>query len=348
MIERFQRYFSFMNCRVPRLTKLELKKIFKGKPIYLLLLGLVLITIVMNTGSNKSYQQEVRIIREPMSERIVRIESGVLVVFEEAFPENFNWREYPLVDEESNPIPENVELYKGFFEDYSDKQIEALTSAGGMFSFSNIIKPGLIVTWIPVFSIVIAVIVFAFEYGSGQYRLIMSRGIRRRDLMWAKASSLVVITFLFSTLLIMTLLITSLIDYNNFGVMKPPDISLVALWDIYWVFLFMFFAYMMVGGVIATVVASPVSAMMTGLVIAVFFPQIFIPGLTPCDDFVMSAVSPLSLGYNFNSLIHLVWYSVEDASCYRSISGSIVGTVAYIVISFTLIQYVFGSKDLKG
>jgi hypothetical protein len=70
--------------------------------------------------------------------------------------------------------------------------------------------------------------------------------------------------------------------------------------------------------------------------------------LTPEDDFFLAALSPVSLGYNFNSLMYYVWQGGQVSSRYRDVIPSVVFPLAYSAVFVSLIYGVFSKKQLRG
>ncbi|MDV2988923.1 MAG: ABC transporter permease subunit [Dehalogenimonas sp.] len=331
-----------------RLWLLELKKIFKGKSFYLVTLLLLLFTVITMAGPGDYYEHQVIATTDRMNEAIAALGADYDLVYSEALPAGFDRSRYPLRDESGNKIPGNVEVYQQMYQEYYQGQIDALTADGAEFSFSSLMSPGKIVPIMPVFAVILGVIVLAMEYNGGVYRLIIGRGVKRGDLMWAKFLALASLALLLATVLVITSFIIGLANYNSLAAAQPPVIDPGAVFEIYWVLFLLLFAYMVFGGVLGTLLASPVPALVAGVVIAFMLSQFFVYGLTPCGDDMLSAISPLTLGYNFNSLTHLLWDSSDKVECYRSVPWAVGMALAYITVMIMFVQANFGHKELKS
>lgn len=331
-----------------RLLRLELRKIFKGKSFYLVTLSLLLFTITTMTGPGDYYEHQVTAITNRMNQAITALTADFGPIYDEALPVGFDRNQYPINDESGNKIPENVEVYQKIYQEYYQGQIDALAAEGGEFSFSNLMAPDRIIPLIPVFAVILGISVFALEYNNGIYRQIIGRGVKRGDLMRGKFLTLASLALLLTTVLLIISFIIGLVNYNSLGAVQPPVIHLEAVFNIYWVLFLLLFAYMVFGGALGTLLASPVPALVAGVVIAFMLSQFFVYGLTPCGDDMLSAISPLTLGYNFNSLTHLLWESSHKVECYRSVPWAVGMVLAYIAVMVTFVQVNFGQKELKS
>jgi hypothetical protein len=128
---------------------------------------------------------------------------------------------------------------------------------------------------------------------------------------------------------------------------------------------------MAMGCLIATLLASPTPAMAIGFVVCII--SLFFINITPGSEGFLSKISPISLAYNFNSLLqNLVFQEAnnivtniasadtttttqinikipsESQEVYRSTSLSVLMILLYTSIYTGLSYYIFGRKELKS
>jgi ABC-type transport system involved in multi-copper enzyme maturation permease subunit len=173
----------------------------------------------------------------------------------------------------------------------------------------------------------------------------VSRGVRRANVMSAKlAASL-------GLALILALVFTIVLTLGSVGAENSGGLGSLTASDLLGVFgvaLLMFTAYMLFGALVGTFFTSSGSAMAIGLVLA-FVSASFYFNLTPEDDFIfLSLFSPVSLGYNFNSLMYYVWRAGEESSRYRDVIPSVAVVLAYSSIFVGFIYGIFSKKQLRG
>src|SRR5690606_7659221 len=131
---------------------------------------------------------------------------------------------------------------------------------------------------IPMLGVALAIGLFAGDYRGG-YRLMISRGVRRSDVMSAKLITAIGLALLLAAVFTVALIIGSLGAENSGGLasLKASDVA-----GIFGVALLMFIAYMLFGGLVGTLITSSGSAMGIGLVLA-FISSSFFFNLTPED-----------------------------------------------------------------
>ncbi len=200
---------------------------------------------------------------------------------------------------------------------------------------------------IPLLAVALSVGLFAGEYRNGAYRLMISRGVKRSNLVSAKMLTLLMLAVALAAVFTATLLLGGLAAVNGLDTGSSAGISLAAVWEIFWIVLLMLIAYMLVGGIVSTILASSGSGMAVGLVLA-FVSATFFFMLTPKDDFFLAAVSPVTLGYNFNSLMYYVWRAGEASDRYRDVLPSLAVVLVYASIYILAVYSVFSKKDLKN
>ncbi len=341
-----------------RLFRIELRKVFKGKTVYAIALVLIFLTAVGMQGLTSGYSRQVSNLEDQHSEIISRIESGIWDIYGVALPEDFNFLDHPIIDDNGQIIQENVELYKSFYREYFQGEIDALTAEGGYYSFSQIAASGArqMASLIPILAVIMSVSLFASEFRGGLYRIIISRGVRRSDLISAKMLTSTTLALLFATILTVALLLGALAAYSSLGLDTPPDVSTAAFSGILGLALLMFFAYMMLGGAVGTLLASSSSAMAIGLVLAFLAGTLFF-NATPCMEGFFGTISPVTLGYNFSSLMHHLWQPIGgiegmvspgQRDCYRDVGIALTLALTYTAAFTGFIYSVFMNKDLKG
>lgn len=332
-----------------RLFRIELRKVFKGKAIYIILLVLLFFAAISTLGLADNYSQEVSNIENHMNDILAEIDAGHLAIYGNALPEDFYFLDYLLVDDNGQIIPENVELYKGFYREYFEAEIAALTGEGGHYSLASMMGNGATQTamLIPLLAVALSVGLFAGEYRNGAYRLMISRGVKRSNLVSAKMLTLLMLAVALAAAFTATLLLGGLAAVNGMDTGSSAGISLTAVWGIFGIVLLMLIAYMLVGGIVSTILASSGSGMAVGLVLA-FVSATFFFMLTPKDEFFLAAISPVTLGYNFNSLMYYIWRAGEASDRYRDVLPSIAVVLVYASIYIMAVYSVFTKKDLKG
>ncbi len=348
-----------------RLFRIELRKVFKGKAIYIILLVLLFFAAIGTFGQSDNYSREVSYIKQDMNQTISNLEQGHLGgpvgfigsgIIISPFPSSGGGNSppefdpsRPLRDEDGNLIPENISYYKELYIDYYEGEIDALTEDGGRYSLATIMGNGATQTamLIPLLAVALSVGLFAGEYRNGAYRLMISRGVKRSNLVSAKMLTLLMLAVALAAVFTATLLLGGLAAVNGMDTGSSAGISLTAVWGIFWIVLLMLIAYMLVGGIVSTILASSGSGMAVGLVLA-FVSATFFFMLTPKDDFFLAAISPATLGYNFNSLMYYVWRAGEASDRYRDVLPSIAVVLVYASIYIMAVYSVFTKKDLKG
>lgn len=345
-----------------RLFRIELRKVFKGKAIYVILLVLLFFAGISTSGQSDNYARDVSFIKQDMNRTISNLEQGGLGgpvgpgIIISPFPSSGGGNSppgidpsRPLRDEDGNLIPENISYYKELFIDYYEAEIAALTEDGGRYSLATMMGNGATQTAmvIPLLAVALSVGLFAGEYRNGAYRLMISRGVKRSNLVSAKMLALLMLALVLAMIFTATLLLGGLAAMNGMDTGLSAGISLTAVWGIFWIVLLMLIAYMLVGGIVGTVLAASGSGMAVGLVIA-FVSSAFFFMLTPKDDFFLASLSPVTLGYNFNSLMYYIWRVGEASDRYRDVVPSIAVMLAYASIYIMVVYSVFTKKDLKG
>ncbi len=348
---------------VLRLTRLELRKLFKGKALYIVAFILVFFAGVSTTGWDDDYRRTTAMFRDQMNNSITNLEQMAklpinithppVVIIGGGFPgtgspPQIDFENRPLKDTNGNLIPENLEYYKQLYTDFYEGEIGALTEEGGQFSLGSLMGQGAtqVGHLIPILGVALAVGLFAGDFRGG-YRLMVSRGVRRSNLMTAKVMTVIALAMGLTTLFTAALFLSGLASASNIGGAGLAGLSSSTIAHIFGVALLMFAAYMLVGGVVGTVMTSPSAAMGVGLVLA-FISSSFFFMLTPEDDFFLAKLSPISLGYNFNSLMYYVWRAGEESSRYRDVIPSIAIVAVYAGIYISLIYGVFSKKQLRG
>jgi ABC-type transport system involved in multi-copper enzyme maturation permease subunit len=345
-----------------RLFRIELRKVFKGKAIYIILLVLLFFAAIGTSGQADNYSREVSYIKQDMKQTISNLEQGGFGgpvgpgIFIGPSPFSSSGNSPPSIDpsrqlrdEAGALIPENIAYYIELYTNFYEGEIAALTAEGGRYSLAVIMGNGATQTamLIPLLAVALSVGLFAGEYRNGAYRLMISRGVKRSNLVSAKMATLLLLALVLAATFTTTLLLGGLAAVNGMNTDTSVDISLATVWGIFWVALLMLIAYMLVGGIVSTILASPGSGMAVGLVLA-FISATFFFMLTPKDDFFLAAVSPVTLGYNFNSLMYYVWRAGEAADRYRDVMPSIAVVLVFASFYIMAVYSVFTRRDLKS
>lgn len=330
---------------VPRLTALEFKKLFKGKTLYIVLAVMALFAVISTIGQANNYSTEKIRLNNQMSSTLNSLEHGMLNTA--YLPPGFNTRERPL-HENFVIIPENLKFYQELFTDYFQSEIDSLTAEGGRYSLGGIMghgasQAGMI---LPLLGMVLAVGMFAGEHRGG-YRIMIGRGVRRSQLMTAKLVTTLGTAVGLAGVFTFALLLSGLAADGGIGGPGLSGLSSTSFYGIFGVALLMLAAYMLVGGVVGVVAGSAFSAMAVGMVLA-FISVAFFFASTPEDDFFLAAFTPVSLGYNFNSLMYYVWRGGEEISRYREVVPSLAFVTTYAIVYIGFIYGVFVNKELKG
>lgn len=343
-----------------RLTRLELRKLRKGTSFYIISTVIILFSLLISTNMDTQYSNEIRRINEQKSNLITQIEAGQLVIHGNAAEGNPDYWDYTEVDETGRLLPENIDYWVELYSNYFADEIEGLTAEGGPFSYSSMVRNSAsgIAILIPILAVAAAVSLFASEYRNSTYRLIISRGVIRSHLISAKVLTVLGQTVFFALLLTVAVGLSGYISYNSLGADTPPVIEPGFLASVFAIAAFMFAAYMMGGALLGTILASPTTAMTIGLIIAFIGGYTFLMA-TPCQDGILGMLSPLSLGYNFNSLIQEYW-SLSAATgplapggggpqdCYRDAVPAILTALGYTAF-YTIATYtIFSRKELKA
>ena len=82
-----------------RLFRIELRKVFKVKALYIILLVLLFFAAISTLGLADNYSQEVSNIEDQMNDILAEIDAGHLAIYGNALPEGFHFMDYPLIDE---------------------------------------------------------------------------------------------------------------------------------------------------------------------------------------------------------------------------------------------------------
>ena len=339
---------------IRQLTWLEFRKFFKGKAFYIVTaLIIIFVGLAAINSSSFLYQSQADMMQQQLGQSLDELDRGqfgsVMTVIENGMsfgpPPGIEPIERPLRDQAGALIPENIEFYKQLYTEYVEAQILALPPE------NNIANPSIIgntanqvANMIPLLAVALGVGLFASDFRGG-YRLMISRGVRRRNAMTAKLVAAfgvaILLTAVFTTVLTLGFMLSGNYTIDSAGITLSNIIGIAG------VALLMFTTYILVGGAVGIVMASPSSAMGIGFALA-FISSSFFFNLTPKDGFFLAAFSPVSLGYNFNSLMYYVWRAGEESDRYRGVIPSLAVTVTYIGIYITAIYAVFNKKQLKG
>ncbi|XUW99903.1 MAG: ABC transporter permease subunit [Dehalogenimonas sp.] len=342
-----------------RLIRLEFKKLFKGKALYIVVVLLIFFAGISTTGWKEDYQNNVRMLHEQISHSESNLEQmaklppnikppGVIMPGGTNSPPQIDWINRPLKDAAGNLIPENMEYYKQLYTAYYENQIVALTQQGGPFSLGTLMGRGAsqVGMLIPILAVALAVGLFATDFRGG-YRLTVSRGVRRSSVMTAKLLTGLALAVGLAALFTAAQLLIGLISASGIEGAGLAGVSSSMILSIFAIALLLFVAYIALGGIISMIVGSPSAAMAVGLVIA-FISVSFFFNLTPEDHFFLAGLSPVSLGYNFNSLMYYVWRDGDASTRYRDVAPSIAFALTYAAIFITAIYGIFSNKQLRA
>ncbi|PPD57508.1 ABC transporter permease subunit [Dehalogenimonas etheniformans] len=344
-----------------RLVGLEFKKLFKGKALYIVIFLLIVFAGMSTTGWKDNYQNNVNSLRQMIGnstqnlEQMAKLPPNVIkppVVIIGGMgsyePPQIDWVNHPLKDADGNLIPENMAYYKQLYTTYYENQIVALTQEGGQFSLGRLMGQGAsqVGMLIPILAVALAVGLFATDFRGG-YRLMVSRGVRRSNVMTAKLLTALTLAVSLAALFTGAQLVFGLVSSSGIEGAGLSGVSSSTILSIFAIALLLFVAYMALGGVISTVVGTPSAAMAIGLVVA-FISVSFFFNLTPEDHFFLAGLSPVSLGYNFNSLMYYVWRDGDASTRYRDVAPSVAFALTYAAIFVTAIYGIFSNKQLRA
>ncbi|MDV2988916.1 MAG: ABC transporter permease subunit [Dehalogenimonas sp.] len=341
-----------------RLSRLEFRKLRKGASLYIIAAVIILFSILISSNASDSYNFQVRQLDQNYSEIVSQLDAGHMVLFSNFIPDDFDWRAYPVNDEEGNPIPENIEFWKDFYRDAVQAEKDKLTAEDGRFSLAQLTSSAAISfsNLIPVLGVAAGVSLFAGEFRNSTYRLMLSRGIRRNSLMSAKILTVIGMSLFFALVLGLAVTLSGYMSYSGLSAAAPAAFSFGAFLSIIWLGALMFLGYTMGGAALGILLASPVTAMTVGLIIAFVGGTIFLfahPGM----DGIIGSLSPLSLGYNYGSMIQETWVNTtslgvtvpgEGRNDYRDLPAAFIGAFIYISLYTTVVFTVFGRKELKA
>lgn len=341
-----------------RLSRLEFRKLRKGTSLYIIAAVIILFSLLISSNVSDSYSHQVRFIDENSSQMISQIEAGFLALDMNVIPEDFDWEAYPVRDDQGNLIPENIEFWKEFYRDAYQVEKDKLTAEGGRFSLAQLTSNAAISfsNLIPVLGVAAGVSLFAGEFRNSTYRLMLSRGIRRGSLMGAKILTVIGMSLFFALVLGLAVTLSGYISYSGLSSAAPAAFSFGAFLSIFWLAVLMFVGYTMGGAALGILLGSPVTAMTVGLIIAFVGGTIFLfahPGM----DGIIGALSPLSLGYNFGSMIQETWVNTTSLGInvpgdfrddYRDLPVALIGASIYIGLYTMIVFTVFGRKELKA
>ncbi len=337
---------------IGQLLRLEFRKVFKSKAIYIVL-GVMVVFGGLIATNNRSgeFPSEEDMMRQELSRSLSILERGefapVAVFFQNGStfgpPPGIDPTNKPLKDQDGALIPENVEYYKQYYTDYVEEQIAKLPESR-MDPLGTVMgqTASQVANMIPMLGVALAVGLFAGDFRGG-YRLMISRGVRRNNLMTAKLLATLGLALLMAAVFTGVMLLGSLGATSG----SETTVSASIVLNVFGVALLMFVAYMLVGGLVGTILASSGSAMGVGLVLA-FISSSFFFNLTPKDDFFLAFMSPASLGYNFNSLMYYVLRAGEESDRYRGVAPSIAVALTYAGVYAGVIYSVFSKKQLRG
>jgi ABC-type transport system involved in multi-copper enzyme maturation permease subunit len=347
-----------------QLLQLELSKLFRNLAFWLVAVVMILLTSYFVSVPANSYHPRVEATQISLQAILDSIDNGSPVLMGDKYPDWFSPEEYPLVDSSGVVIPENAEIYKQIAYDYFQPQIDALTAEGGEYSFSRLIDKGArqAIVFLVIFSMVMAVILITTGYHTRSYRLMVSRGAKRSDIITAKLITLAVVSVIYSILGTLILFGIVWIMYTNFDAPNPAVVSLLQTINVVWVFALTSLAYMAIASLIATLLASSTPAMLGSLVFAFISLGMFYT--TPCDQGLLAGVSSVTLGYNIGSIMHEVFGPISSAygsssggsivviggqaeKCFRSVNLALPLAILYVSVFISLTYLIFRKKELK-
>ncbi|MGI2336302.1 MAG: ABC transporter permease subunit [Dehalogenimonas sp.] len=340
-----------------RLTRLEFRKLRKGIALYIISAVIVLFAILITSNMDDNYSRQVQSINQHRSEITSMIETGQMVVYGNAIPDTMDYQSYIALDDNGHLLPANIEFWKEFYNEYFDSEIVSLTAEGGYYSFSAMTRNAAFsfASFIPVLAVAAGVTLFASEYRNSTYRLIISRGVTRSGLMGAKVLTVVGLGLYLALLATLAVSLAGFLSFQNLSSSAPAVFSFAAIASIFGVAAFMFIGYMMGGAALGTLVASPTTAMTVGLIIAFIGGNIFLMA-SPCMDNIIGLLSPLSLGYNYGSLMQEFWVTSnsmgfgvfgDTQNCYRDVVPSIIVASGYTAFYTLAVFTIFRRKELK-
>lgn len=356
---------------IMRIFSLEIGKTFRGLSIYYILLVLVAMIGVFSSTPASGYYSALESEHKTMQSMIAAIENGTSIILGNV-PEGFNTEDYPLLDNSGQVIKENADVYIKINEQNIQQKIEALTAVGGEYSFYNLIEKGggNAVVFLVLFSMIMSVILFGWDYLNGAMRLIISRGVSRNQLLSAKILTATTLSILFALISTFTLYVSVVITYTGFDSATSINILPHMVLDIFVILFLASFAYIAMGCLITTLLASPTPAMAVGFVVCII--SLLFINITPGGDSILSKISPVSLAYNFNCLLQNLDFQEanetitnitsantttttqinievtgESQEVYRSTGLSILMILLYTSIYAGLSYYIFSRKELK-
>jgi len=339
---------------IVRLFSIEINKLSKNKAVYITIMVLVTLVAALASVPANTYKSLVASQEKSIQEMSEKIDAGFPLTIS-AWPEGYNPADYPLVDAEGNLIKENAELYKRFLREHLEAQNNGLTSEGGRYSFLNLMSQGARqgAGIVAILSLGVAISLFAGDFNRGAYRLMVSRGARRSNIITAKALAAGAIAVAVSLIATITILVTLRLLYQGFGTPHPAIFSIGDLGNIFWVFFLIALVYMALGGFFAMLLASSGSSMAVGLVWGFISVGFF--SVTPCGEGLLSIISPATIGYNAGSLMYNMWPGATlitgasaEQECYRTTSLAISLMLGYAAVFTAAIYAIFNRKELKG
>lgn len=347
-----------------RMIATEYLKLTRNKTVTIILLVMVVFVALFATVPGDSYKVMVGSFERLAEFDTTAIDRGSPVILSE-WPEGYEPEDYPLVDSQGNLIPENAEVYKRFIREHYQAEIDDLTADGGRYEFTSLLSQGARQSAgiLAVLSLAMAVSLVAGEFNSGAYRVMVSRGVRRNRIMTAKINIIALLAVVFTIVTMITVLITIRLSYEGFGSIHPASLTMGAIWNILWVFGLVAVAFMALGGFLGILLASPGSAIMVGIVIGLVSTSFF--AVTPCGQGFLATISPVTMGYNFGSIMYHMWPEVEitrgvsqateiivggsaqTVECFRGVGPAVALVLVYISLFTALVYGIFQRKEMK-
>jgi len=355
---------------VIRLTRLEIKKLFKNKAFYFILLALVALVILNTLGGSSNFNSHKEGIERNMQSDIASIEKGWPVLPSKDLPEWFSVAEYPLKDENGELIPENIEVWKELAIDHFQTEIDGLTTETGRFSYANLIKEAILpVVGSLLFLLVITgVILISGDYRSNSYRFMVARGIPRKHIMLAKLNTFVTVAVIFTLLATAILFVSSWVTFNSFDGGAPAVVSSTLILNVLWSLFLLCLAYLIVGGLIAIIFTSLAPSIVFSLVF-VFFSFSFMDMPYTGSGFIGTLLL-FTMEYNFGSIFYNLFGTavvttgtsaatevirftgpfIADMpnSGYRDTVPAVLLVLAFIALFALVSIVIFNKKELKG
>ncbi|AKG53259.1 hypothetical protein DGWBC_0580 [Dehalogenimonas sp. WBC-2] len=260
---------------------------------------------------------------------------------------------YLLRDQNGNLIPENITYIKNYINNHYEAREIALTAPYGPFSAETIISeiqwrstgPFLII-WA-----ILAVLTFAVDFRDGRYGELLSKGVRRSQILASKVilAAVAAVGFAGAMTLIMTHF--GLGAFANMTGFVVPSLGAMLntsfVLNIFWLSAWMFFTYFLLGGLASLIAFSVTNSYNWAMAITVAVLGIAVgttQGLTPCNtaDYGLFAGSaPVTLGFNFNSLHQFFWLHMENYECYRTPVAAAVIAALFTVLIYMGARLIF-------